>query len=76
MSSRLRRYKSPRRHIYDFKNVDFEALCGAIRDSSLLTDCADNEDIDTAWDGWSRTLIELIDNHAPKIKARVGNTPP
>ena len=47
-----------------------------IQESSRLIELATSDDIDNAWDGWSNEVIDIINSHVPKTKARDKDTPP
>ena len=76
LTCRLRLLKTPSRVVYNFKNFKFDLLRRDIQESSRLIELATSDDIDNAWDGWSNEVIDIINSHVPKTKARDKDTPP
>ena len=73
---RLRRLKIPRRFVYNFKHVDFNVLRNEIRQSELLASSPDLDNSDNAWHRWKKSLLDIVNNHVPKTKARDSDSPP
>ena len=70
-----RRAKNPDRLVYNFKAVDLDALKNDIRTSAALLDSIQYDNIDDCWLNWKSALVDIIDSHVPKIKAKDPTTP-
>ena len=76
LNVRLRRLKIPRPFVYNFKHVDFNVLRNEIRQSELLASSPDLDNSDNAWHRWKKSLLDIVNNHVPKTKARDSDSPP
>ena len=61
-------YKNaPTRHVYDYSKADFEQIKRALVESELVSVVNDKSNVNEAWDAWYSKVMNIINEHVPKI---------